>query len=180
MSCYICEKQATIRLGYARHEATMCKNCDNFIGDNFDIFFDLELDSRECNPLSLLKYAPDDKKDIVLHKLKILISYPEYTEFRKAECTKNLLFPHHSFRIVEKDENDENDILNRFHVIHKDKARLLETHTPCNVCGIRFFNNNEIIKNAIKGNFHYEPKLKCLLCQNKEELIRGIKMTIKS
>jgi len=176
----MCKNPATVRTDYACREAAMCTTCDEFVGEHFYGLFRLHIDTRECDALRLLRDAPLDKRDDVLQKLVTIINFPGHKVLLDLEnkkekinvvcenCpTSSIFMPCVYFRIVEGKNDDYN-------IYCKHKARELKTHTPCNACGVRFLNDNDIIKKARKAEHHYEPKLTCLLCQQEQTIVTNL------
>jgi len=180
--CYLCGNPAIVRTNYARSEAAMCNSCDDFVGEHFNGLFCLHIDSRECDALRILRDAPKGKEEFVLKKLETIINLPGHKVLREIEskirkvqktCEKCLpglvLMPYYHYRVVEEEKGGT------YEVICKHKARELKTHTPCNVCGVRFLNDNDIIKKARKAENKWEPTLRCLLCQQESQLLSEIR-----
>jgi len=179
--CYLCGNPATVRVNYARSEAAMCNDCDDFVGDNFTGLFRLHIDSRECNALRILRNAPKGTEVSVLKKLETIINLPGHKVLRELEekirkvqgscesCPPDSTWmSYYHFRVIEEKKGGT------YEVICKHMARELDTHTPCNVCGVRFLNDNDIIKKARKAENSWEPTLKCLLCQQESQLLSDI------
>ena len=178
--CYICKiNNATEGLttplpGRPCPEAKMCKRCLNFIGKSFKELFEVQTDSYEFNPLSILRNIPHNKKSYALEKIKKILSLPEYFVFQEIKknirkvdsiCMKCPItsYPLTDFYRIIEDIND-------FTVLCRHKARELTTHTLCNFCGIRYITDGIITKNGK----HLEKKFKCFLCIEKKKIIDKI------